>query len=1137
MEIVRGFGKLGRQDVAIAGGKGASLGEMTQVGIPVPEGFVVLSEAFEAFIKETDLNVEIDAILDGVDTDKIHTVEEASEKIQALILEKEIPENIVRSITNSFNNLGAKYVAVRSSATSEDSASAAWAGQLDTFLNTTERTLLDNVRKCWASLFTPRAIFYRFEKSLHKTEISVAVVVQKMVDSEESGIAFSVHPVTEDPSQLIIESGFGLGESIVSGQITPDSYVVDKKDWHIIDININEQARGLFRTEGGGNEWKELGEQGKKQVLNEKEIVELSKLVVKIEDHYGFPVDIEWAKEKGKFYILQSRPITTLTQKQEEKKQSYIRLFTRDVCLITFEVWINSDTDYLKNWIGVTTDRIILENNEGVITGYEQPSFIDKAGEKIKELLKDEDWFDKQIKRYQEETRKTKQLIKKLSKELTIENIKVLHDQLTVTQGGLAIVYTIPNLKGIDERIENISLKERQGTEQVLYDADAVFEKSLKKIFPKIGDYVKQLTIKEIITRKVPNVAELKKRKDHYLYYDHEVFLGKDLKQIEKELNVELESSDIDENVEELKGKVASKGKVKGKVRVVMTKDSLGKVGEGDILVTSMTNPDFLPAMKKAAAFVTDEGGATCHAAIIAREMNKPCIIGTKIATKILKDGMEVEVDANEGVVRILESDEKFETEIDPESYSFFGLWKSSLLADWYWAHWFNQEYAKEIGLDLKDGGVFVINGGNFFLKKDTMERVRKFVGDIIENEDRTKLSKLKSFVNKIYKISLKESVQLVKLDPTSENVRKMAESGRRIMFPWCLGFMLSEVFDEFLTSATAGIDIKPEEVTALVPPPKTPLFESQKSLAKIKEKLQISGHWSRLLEDSNQALKLIKKDKQIMGLIAEHTKKYGWLSILNLVGEEPTVEDVIEQVTNVSPYSEEKKQIKKKLNKDLAFLVELAKVVFYLRQTGVEYFSMYSRDAITLFKKAAKQLDISYRELLDLNMDEVMKGLDGSDVKDLIKKRKGDKWIIYSNPNGEPKVIDDSEVISKLDSIMIPRAEATESDVIKGQVGNKGKSKGKVKVILASDDFDKMESGDVLVTTMTTPDFVPLMEKASAIVTDIGGLLCHAAIISRELNIPCVIGTKFAVQILKDGDLVEVDADNGIVKILEKVR
>lgn len=313
MELLRPFEKIGKTDTDVAGGKGASLGEMTQAGIPVPPGFVVLAGAFDRFIQETGITAQIDAVLHKVNHQDTNSIEQASEQIQAMILSQQIPEDLSKKILASFAKLGAKYVAVRSSATAEDSAAAAWAGQLDTFLNTTQDNLLENVKKCWASLFTPRAIFYRFEKGLHDTAISVAVVVQKMVQSEISGISFSVHPVTKNYGQLIIEAGFGLGESIVSGQITPDSYVVEKKSWTIVDIYVSEQGRGLFRSPAGGNEWKTLSpSEGCRQKLSGEQIIALAKLVVKIEKHYNFPVDVEWALEKSQFYITQSRPITTL---------------------------------------------------------------------------------------------------------------------------------------------------------------------------------------------------------------------------------------------------------------------------------------------------------------------------------------------------------------------------------------------------------------------------------------------------------------------------------------------------------------------------------------------------------------------------------------------------------------------------------------------------------------------------------------------------------------------------------------------------------------------------------------------------------------------------------------------------------
>ena len=307
------FNELDKTKADIAGGKGASLGEMLNAGIPVPDGFVVLSTTFDKFLHKADLVQEIHAILEAVDLKAVHSIDEASEKIQELIKHAKMPNDIASEIESEFQILDSEFVAVRSSATAEDGADHAWAGQLDSFLNTTKDTLLEKVQHCWASLFTPRAISYRFEKGLHTTKISVAVVVQKMINSEKSGIAFSVHPITEDRNQIIIEAGFGLGEAIVSGSVTPDSYVIEKDTEMILDVNVNNQKQALYRAQGGGNIWKDLTDsEGQKQVLNGKEILSLSRLIKNIENHYGFPCDIEWAYEAMKFYIVQSRPITTL---------------------------------------------------------------------------------------------------------------------------------------------------------------------------------------------------------------------------------------------------------------------------------------------------------------------------------------------------------------------------------------------------------------------------------------------------------------------------------------------------------------------------------------------------------------------------------------------------------------------------------------------------------------------------------------------------------------------------------------------------------------------------------------------------------------------------------------------------------
>lgn len=312
-KLIKEFKELTKKDVNIAGGKGASLGEILNNKMPVPQGFVVLASAFDRFLEETDLDVEVGAELKKINYKEMHSVSRASEVIRDLIYDQKMPVDIGKEVMLEFKKLKSKFVAVRSSATAEDSSVASWAGELESYLDTNEKMILENVKKCWSSLFTPRAIFYRHEKKLLKTKVSVAVVIQKMIESEISGICFTVHPVTEDKKQMIIEAGWGLGEAIVSGSITPDAYVINKNDFSILDINISKQEKMIVRKAGGGT--KEVivpKAKQEKQVLTGKQIIELAKICAAIEKHYKKPQDIEWAHARGRFYIVQSRPITTL---------------------------------------------------------------------------------------------------------------------------------------------------------------------------------------------------------------------------------------------------------------------------------------------------------------------------------------------------------------------------------------------------------------------------------------------------------------------------------------------------------------------------------------------------------------------------------------------------------------------------------------------------------------------------------------------------------------------------------------------------------------------------------------------------------------------------------------------------------
>ncbi|MEK7617733.1 MAG: PEP/pyruvate-binding domain-containing protein [Patescibacteria group bacterium] len=303
---IKSFDELSKSDSDMAGGKGASLGEMTKAGLPVPPGFVILATAFDEFLEASGLNSKITAIL------KNFSQENASHKIRGLIEEAKITKDLEAEVLNEFNQLKAKFVAVRSSATLEDNKTASWAGELETFLNVTKHDLTKSILKCWSSLFTPRAIFYRYEKKLNKRKISVAIVVQKMVQSKISGVCFTVHPVAKDKNLMVIEAGFGLGESVVSGLITPDTYIVKKNNLTITNIAVSVQKLAII-LDARHNLSKKLDPKtGGKQKLPKRQIIELAKICKNIEKHYKSPQDIEWAYQGGKFYITQARPITTL---------------------------------------------------------------------------------------------------------------------------------------------------------------------------------------------------------------------------------------------------------------------------------------------------------------------------------------------------------------------------------------------------------------------------------------------------------------------------------------------------------------------------------------------------------------------------------------------------------------------------------------------------------------------------------------------------------------------------------------------------------------------------------------------------------------------------------------------------------
>ncbi|MEI6730853.1 MAG: hypothetical protein WCL30_06290, partial [Pseudomonadota bacterium] len=260
----------------------------------------------------------------------------------------------------------------------------------------------------------------------------------------------------------------------------------------------------------------------------------------------------------------------------------------------------------------------------------------------------------------------------------------------------------------------------------------------------------------------------------------------------------------------------------------------------------------------------------------------------------------------------------------------------------------------------------------------------------MIKKKDKNKLASLKTLANKIYESALTEAESLNQGEITESKIRAMAEIGRRIMFIWCLGNLLSEVINEVLIASAEKLKIKAEEVSALIPPLKTPLFEAQANLHGLKRKIVEGGYWEKLHQDPAKALIEIEQDQDLHIAIEDYSKKFGWTTVLNMVGEDPSVEQVIDQVLHLV---DENKTKSKELpaDKDLIFLIEAASTIAYLRQSGVEYFSIYSRPAMKMFKRLAEQLDLAYEELLNLNLEEMIAGVKGTELKSLASKRNND--------------------------------------------------------------------------------------------------------------------------------------------------
>ncbi|MGD0819024.1 MAG: PEP/pyruvate-binding domain-containing protein, partial [Methanomassiliicoccales archaeon] len=318
MKRITNIADLSKNDIPIAGGKAANLGELVSAGFNVPPGFVLTTLSYDDFISANNLVPTINEVLASVDVNSEPSLQGASAAIRKAFEEAVIPADLTQEVLKEYGRMfrGKKVslVAVRSSATAEDLPTASFAGQQDTYLNVPNANdLMDKIKKCWSSLFTPRAIAYRVTKNFEHSAVKLAVVVQKMVNSDISGIMFTVDPNSEMP-HIIIEAGYGLGEAIVSGKVTPDTYVVEKFHNKIINKRISKQTWMFVRGKVGDTVKEDVApELVGEQKLNDDQIFEVADIGKNIEVHYDRPMDIEWCIEDGQVFVVQARPVTTLS--------------------------------------------------------------------------------------------------------------------------------------------------------------------------------------------------------------------------------------------------------------------------------------------------------------------------------------------------------------------------------------------------------------------------------------------------------------------------------------------------------------------------------------------------------------------------------------------------------------------------------------------------------------------------------------------------------------------------------------------------------------------------------------------------------------------------------------------------------
>ncbi len=663
--------------VASCGGKGASLGELVHVGVRVPDAFVVMRQAFDAFMSAADLDNHADDWLRRIKAGDA-TVAEAARAIQSQLSISPIPDEVCSAIEASAEQLGVESVSVRSSATCEDGSTNAWAGQLDTFLNVDPTEVVSRVRDCWLSIFRAPALAYGAAHGYGAGEFAVAVVVQTMIPSEISGIGFTVHPVTQEPDLRLIEACFGQGEAIVSGRIVPDQFVVRRGAKEIVEFTTGQQREGLFLEPGQPEpQWRKLGDRGAEPKLTDNQVLEYAQLLDHIEDHYGQPMDTEWALVGEEFHLLQARPITTLAAEYRDEivdhAEPWTPLVRRPLSLLEATIighWL--DSRHAGEDFGFHCDRFLAIQDSADMT----TMFPTKTG--YDAVLGHIQYLDRNDRaRLIAHLQRGKEIYERGFEQIERgEHFKDLDEAVEnfIEIGLYTTSFPAATLNALEQgHIDDLEVRKlaEELRSHSLYPRyiSKLIEPIVQEMVHRLGfsepDRAPELvTWQELHQNRIDREtleARLEKvcaghRFVHQILGDEERlhFVTETGYLLMREMGKRQIVPPNDPN--RISGQAAWPGVHRGRARVVLTSEPEGiKMNDGDVLVSIQSNPNLMPLLRHAGAIVTDDGGVACHAGIICRELKIPTIIGTGRATSVIHDGDLVEVDATQQVVRILE--------------------------------------------------------------------------------------------------------------------------------------------------------------------------------------------------------------------------------------------------------------------------------------------------------------------------------------------------------------------------------------------------------------------------------------------------------------------------------------------------